>query len=88
MFYKVLKNGEIIDVLSELIYLKYNTEYHSLRHATKSDAQLFLSSDSEFAWHDFSLRRLPKEANYDTVELVKISDEEYLKIKHLSRKKE
>lgn len=87
MYWKVMKNGEIIDVLDLLIYLKYQRKHGILLLATKKDGQLFSSSDQKHAWHDFSMRRLPADVTrYETVELVPIDESEYESIKHLSLK--
>lgn len=87
MYYKVMQNEKIIDVLDSMVYLKHQMKHGILLLSDKATAQLFLSSDGKIAWHDFSLRRLPKEVTkYETVELVEISAEEYQEIKHLARK--
>ena len=85
MYYKVLKDGEIIDVLDKIAYLKHQTKHNIPLNATRKDAQMFLSSDGKQIWHDFSLRRLPPETRkYETVELIEIDEQEYSKIKHMS----
>lgn len=87
MYWKVMKNGEIIDVLDHLTYLKHQVKHDLVLQATRKDAQLFLSSDGQYVWHSFSLRRLPSDViKYDTVKLVEISEIEYDSIKHLSLK--
>lgn len=87
MYYKVLKDGKIIDVLDKIVYCKHQMKHDIVLLCKINEAQLFLSSDENYAWHDYSLRRLPKEVTkYETVELVKISELEYETIKHLSLK--
>lgn len=82
MYYKVVKDGKVIDVLNNIVYLKYQVKNDIPLLATKKDAQLFLSSDGKNIWHDFSLRRLPKEVTkFETVELVVIDKDEYDQIK-------
>lgn len=87
MYCKVLKNGEIIDVLDRIVYMKHQMKHGLPLITEKKDAQLFLSSDEQYVWHDYSLRRLPAGVTkYETVELVEISAQEYEMIKHLSLK--
>ena len=82
MYWKVLKNNKLIDVLDRLTYLKYQVKNDLVLFTTINDAQLFLSSDEKHIWHAFSLRRLPTNVTkYETVELVEISEEEYELIK-------
>ena len=87
MYYKVLKNEKIIDVLDRILYCKHQVKHDIVLFCKPNEAELFLSSDENYAWHDYSLRRLPKGVTkYETVELVEISEEEYETIKHLSLK--
>lgn len=83
MYYKVIKDDKVIDVLDNIVYLKYQIKNGIPLNATRQEAQLFLSSNGKNIWHDYSLRRLPKEVTkYETVELVVIDKEEYDKLKH------
>lgn len=85
MYYKVLKDGKIIDVLDEIVYLKYQKKHNIMLLASISDAEAFLSSDEKHIWHDASLLPLPVEG-YDTVELEEIDVYEYEKLKALNCK--
>lgn len=80
MYYKVIKDGKIIDVLDEIIYLKYNEKHKRFLHSNKNYAQAILSSDSKQVWHINSLLNIPA-AGYETVELEEINISEYNKLK-------
>ena len=69
MFYKVLKNGNVIDTLDVLVYLKWQPKHQIMVLSDERDAQAVLSSDQNTIWH---LRGLPKipVPGYDTVELI------------------
>lgn len=87
MYYKILKDGKIIDVLDRIVYCKYQIKHDVVLLCKSNEAELFLSSDENYAWHDYSLRRLPTEVTkYETVERIEITEQEYETIKHLSLK--
>ena len=84
-YYKVLKDGKIIDVLDHIHYLKYNQKHNRMFNATICDAEAILSSDEEHVWHVRGLKRLPVKG-YDTVELEEIDVYEYKQLKALDGK--
>ena len=80
MFYKVIKNDKIIDVLDKLIFLKYQPKHKVMVLCEESDAQAILSSDKNQIWHEVSLYNIPI-SGYDTVRVEEIDEFEYRKLK-------
>lgn len=85
MYYKVMKNGRAIDVLTQLIYLKYQPKHKIMITCTEDDAQAILSSDKKYIWHIPELYNIPVNG-YDTVELVEIDQYEYEELNNLNYK--
>lgn len=85
MFYKVIKNGSVIDVLDCLIYLKWQEKHKIMVLTDANDAQAILSSDKNTIWHEETLYRIPIEG-YDTVRLEEISEYEYKQLRMLNMK--
>ncbi len=85
MFYKVVKDNKVIDVLDHLIYLKYQPKHKIMVLSDINDAQAILSSDDETIWHEKTLYRVPIDTpKYETVELIEISEHEYKQLKALN----
>lgn len=80
MYYKVIKDGRIIDVLDHLTYLKWQPKHGVMVLSSEDDAQAILSSDQNTIWHEKTLYRIPVRG-YDTVELVEIDEYEYHHLK-------
>lgn len=80
MFYKVIKDNRVIDVLDQLIFLKYQPKHNIMVLCDESEAQAILSSDSSEIWHEVSLYNIPI-AGYETVRLEEIDEYEYKKYK-------
>ena len=85
MFYKVIKNDKVIDVLDKLIFLKYQERYDRMIFCDENDAQAIYSSDGEYIWHEESLYKIPVDG-YDTVSLIEIDEYEYNQLKMLNGK--
>ena len=85
MYYKVLKDGKIIDVLEKITYVKYYEKYNRFLLTEKKYAQAILSSDKKYVWHINTLLRIPV-SGYDTVELEEINIYEYERLKMLNMK--
>lgn len=85
MYYKVLKNNKVIDVLDRLVYAKYNQKHKIMIACALSEAQAIISSNGEYVWHVDGLYRMPVDG-YDTVELVEIDEYEYKKLKIFNMK--
>ena len=80
MFYKVIKNGKIIDVLDKLIYLKYQNKHDRMILCKEDEAQAIMSSDGKYIWHVDTMYDLPV-SGYDTVDLLPIDKYEYEELK-------
>lgn len=85
MYYKVLKDDKIIDVLDCLIYLKWQPKHKIMVLCKESEAQAILSSDKNTIWHEHTLYDIPVNG-YDTVCLEEIDKYEYEKLKVLNLK--
>ena len=82
MYYKVIKNSKVIDVLDKLVYLRYQKKHNRMVLCDESKAQAFFSSDRKMIWHTETLYDLPVNApQYDVVELVEIDAYEYAQLK-------
>ena len=87
MYYKVLKNNRVIDVLDKLIYVKWQEKHKIFVLTDINDAQGILSSDGEKVFHEPSLYRFPIDVDgYDNVELLPIDEYEYKQLKALNCK--
>lgn len=84
MYYKVIKDNKVIDVLDKLIYLKYQPKHKIMVLSDENEAQAFLSSDQETIWHEKSWYKIPIINSYETVELMQISQNEYKQLKALN----
>lgn len=85
MFYKVLKNNKVIDVLDHLTYLKWQPKNKIMLLSDLNEAQAVLGSDGNTIWHVEGLYDLPVDG-YDTVKVVKIDEYEYKQLKTLNGK--
>ena len=85
MYYKVLKNNKVIDVLDRLVFVKYQKKHGIMLVCDKSEAQAIMSSDGVYAWHVAGLYHIPADG-YDTVELIEIDEYEYRQLKALNMK--
>ena len=87
MYYKVLKDNKVIDVLDSLTYLKWQPKHKIMVLTDESQAQAILSSDQNTIWHERSLYNVPtNEPKFDTVELVEIDEYEYKQLRVLNLK--
>ena len=83
MYYKVLKNNKVIDVLDNLIYLKWEPKHKIMVLSDINDAQAILSSDKDTIWHEKTLYKVPV-SGYDEVEIEEIDEYEYKQLKMLN----
>lgn len=79
-YYKVLKDGKVIDVLDNLIFSKWNKKHSRFFLSEEKDAEVILSSDKEYHWHLDYLNKVPVDG-CDTVKLEKIDVYEYNRLK-------
>lgn len=85
MYYKVLKNGKVIDVLDHLSFVKYQKKHGIMVACGESEAQAIISSDGEYIWHVVGLYNIPVEG-YETVEIAPINQYEYDQLRILGLK--
>ena len=83
MYYKVLKDNRVIDVLDDLIYLKWQPKHKILVLCGENEAQAILSSDGNTVWHVEGFYELPVEG-YDCVTISEIDKYEYEKLRMLN----
>ena len=83
MYYKVIKDNKVIDVLDCLIYLKWQAKRKRMVLADINQAQAILSSDGNTVWHERTLYEIPANG-YDTVDVVPIDEYEYKQLKMLN----
>lgn len=84
MFYKVLKDNKVIDVLDKLIYLKWEPKHKTMILSDENEAQAILSSDKNTIWHESTLYNIPvDESIFDTVTIEQINRYEYDQLKIL-----
>ena len=85
MFYKVIKDDKIIDVLDRLVYLKYQEKHNRMIFCDIEEAQAIFSSDRKHIWHEESLYKIPV-SGFDTVKVEEIDEYEYEQLKMLNYK--
>lgn len=83
MYYKVLNNNKVVDVLDSLIYLKWLPKRKIMVLCPESEAQAILSSDCKNVWHESSLYQVPV-AGYETVTVEQIDKFEYDRLRALN----
>lgn len=85
MYYKVIKNNKVIDVLDNLTYLKWQDKHKIMVLSDENEAQAILSSNKNTIWHEKTLYNIPVDG-YDTVEVLPIDEFEYKQLKVLNMK--
>ena len=85
MYYKVLKNNKVIDVIDHLVYLKWQDKHQIMILASEIDAQAILSSDEKYIWHVEGMYDVPVDG-FDVVSLEEIDRYEYEQLKVLNCK--
>lgn len=85
MYYKVIKNNKVIDVLDSLVYLKWQDKHKIMVLCDENEAQAILSSDKNTIWHEKTLYKIPVDG-FDTVEILPIDEFEYRQLRVLNMK--
>nr|DAZ34064.1 MAG TPA: hypothetical protein [Caudoviricetes sp.] len=80
MFYKVIKNRNVIDVLSSIQFVKFQPKHKILLLCDEEHAQGILSSTGDTAYHIPSLEPFPVD-DFATVTLEEITEHEYNQLK-------
>lgn len=81
MYYKVIYKGKVIDVLDNLVYLRYQPKHNRMIFCEESAAQAIFSSNMQHIWHVSGLEEIPTK-EYDTVTLQPIDKYEYFELKN------
>lgn len=84
MYYKIIKDNKVIDVLDHLVYLKWQDKHKIWILSDINEAQAILSSDQNTIYHERTLYNAPVEV--ETVDIVKIDEFEYKELKMLNGK--
>lgn len=84
MYYKVIKNDKIIDVLDNLVYLKWQGKHKIWVLCSEDEAQAILLSDKNTVVHEKTLYKPPVPAS--VVEICEIDEFEYRQLKMLNGK--
>lgn len=80
MYYRVVKNGKVIDVLDRIVYVKHQEKHNQLLICDIADAQAILSSDGNYAWHIEGLYNFnPDNTTYIISEISKYDYDKYKK---------
>lgn len=85
MFYKAIKDNKVVDVLDHLAFVKYCPKRDRVVLALQQEAEGIVSSDQKGFWQVRGIKPFPK-GEYSTVDLIKISKEEYHQLKALNGK--
>lgn len=85
MYYKVLKNNKVIDLLDSLIFVRYDAGRQRLTLCDNKRAEGIVSSDGNTIWHVYGFYPF-KQGAFDTVQLLEISSVEYHQLKALNGK--
>ena len=85
MYYKVIYNGRVIDVLDKLIYLKWQEKHNIMILCDENSAQAILSSDGDTIWHEDTLYNIPV-SGFETVHIEPIDEFEYKNLRALNGK--
>jgi len=85
MYYKVIKDNKVIDVLDRLVYGKYQLKHDRINLCSIEEAQVILSSDKKHAWHEKTLHQVPVD-KYETVIIEEIDVYEYERLRCLNMK--
>jgi predicted metal-binding transcription factor (methanogenesis marker protein 9) len=78
MYYKLISNNKIVDLLFNPEYVCYISK-EGLKRALSENAQGVFSSDGSTVWHLQGREKMP--SIYSTVFMIEISYEEYLSLK-------
>lgn len=85
MYYKVMINKRMIDLLDQLIYVEYQKKNDVFLLCDEEHAQGIMSSDMNDIWHVDNYPSIDKEG-VDTVNLIEIDKYEYEQLKPLGMK--
>lgn len=82
MYYKVLKNNEVVDTLKDIHYIKYQSKHNLLLLCNIQEAEAILSSNGMRGWHIIGLYNFqPDNYEYEIIEITKSEYDELNKDK-------
>lgn len=76
MYYKVIQNQKVIDILDSLKYVKFQLKHRTLLLCDISEAQGVLSSSGDTAYHTSECLAFPCD-DFPTVTIEEITKTEY-----------
>ena len=85
MYYKVIKDNKVVDVLDRLTYLRWQPKNKIIVLCGEGEAQAILGSDGNTVWHVEGFYDLPV-SGYESVKLVQIDEFEFKQLKMLNGK--
>lgn len=85
MFYKVIKDNKVVDVLDRLTYLRWQPKNKIIVLCGEGEAQAILGSDNNTIWHVEGFYDLPV-SGYESVRLVNVDEYEFKRLKMLNGK--
>lgn len=77
--YKVLKNGQVIDILQRVQYVKYQEKHNQILLCDIKEAEAILSSNGKYGWHIEGLYNFKPDK--ETYVIEDISQYEYDRLK-------
>lgn len=85
-FYKVIKNGSVIDVLDHITYVKWNQRHMKPYLSTETEAEGFLSQNHKKVYAVYGMRQNPQHVFDHVDDLVEITELEYHQLNALNMK--
>lgn len=80
MYYRVIRNGKVIDILERIVYVKYQEKHDQILICDIKEAEAILSSDGKYAWHIEGLYNFkPDNTTYIITEISKFDYDKYKK---------
>lgn len=80
MYYKVIGDGTILDVLKNPHYVTYQERNKLIVRCARNGARGVLSTDGSTVWHVIGWKEIPKQ-NVPSVQLIEIDENEYAILK-------
>lgn len=85
MYYKIVKNNQVVDVVDQLTYVRLSPKSGKILLCPQAEAQGIVSSDRKEVWHLNGFYNFPNN-DYETVSAIRITKEEYNRLKVLNGK--
>lgn len=85
-FYKVIKDGTVIDVLDHITYVKWNQRHMKPYLATDSEAEGILSSNHENVQSTYDMKINSNHLFEHVDDIIEINEHEYHQLRSLNMK--